>query len=588
MNIENPFHYEAANTLSPATLVKYYIDDFNFSRLVKSRRNVFLVGDRGSGKTMTLLYNSWPVQKILIDLDRRDPSLSMIGVYIPCQTALMYKPEHKLLDDFQARVISEHFLGLYMAHCFVSTLEKISDVLMGANEDLLREEVQYIMGGTLATNLPFFRAIKAFLQTELRNTQRTLNSEDPKAFYPDSFSFASVFYPLVSLCSEAIPRLEDSHYLLLIDDAHVLNPDQSRALNTWIAFRDYSHFSFKVAVPEVESHPKRTSVGSSILEGHDYLRLDLQGADYSKHSRFYNLARRLIKKRLKNSNIGVTPEEFFPMSPAMEAGLKASREVVTQDAYQKYGHSDDEAANKRRGDYIYKYTRSHYFRTRDPKANLPEYSGFEMLVFLSTGVIRNLVEPCYWMFDQVLSTQRDSPLVSEAISHIPPRVQRDIILDRSKRKWAWLENEIAHDIDGCSGEVGRQAYHLMNNLAEYFRQRLLHHRSEPRALAFTVSGDHDELISELAPVLGVLRKAQLLYLREGPAKDRGYREAYFVPNRILWPVRGLDPQGQHARASIPVEVLWKAANGQRIVSTLGHRKRELTDKRQGGLFDADR
>ena len=44
-----------------------------------------------------------------------------------------------------------------------------------------------------------------------------------------------------------IDLLSESHFLLMIDDAHDMNEYQIRALNSWIAYRDHSLFSFKIA-----------------------------------------------------------------------------------------------------------------------------------------------------------------------------------------------------------------------------------------------------------------------------------------------------------------------------------------------------
>ena len=51
MKLENPFQYEAANGLSNEEIAAYYIDDFNYSRFIQSKRNVFIVGERGSGSS---------------------------------------------------------------------------------------------------------------------------------------------------------------------------------------------------------------------------------------------------------------------------------------------------------------------------------------------------------------------------------------------------------------------------------------------------------------------------------------------------------------------------------------------------------
>lgn len=569
----NPFEYEAANNLAGDMIVDYYIDEFNFSRFVQSRRNIFLVGDRGSGKTMALLYSSWPVQKILADREGNPLPLSTIGVYVPCHTPLMYKPEYQLVDEFKASVISEHFLGLYITYCLANTLEQIPDILENSDGKLLREEVGFLLGIDLPASHSFFQATKLVVAKELLDTQRVLNSDDPQAFYSNTFSFASVFVPLLNLCSKSIPKLKDSHFLLLIDDADALNQYQIRAINSWIAFRDHSHFSFKIAVPQVDRQTKMTSSGASILEGHDYTSVDLQAPYHNKNSRFYNLAERLIARRLQQAGIQIEPKEFFPMSPDMLKGIEKAKAVVHQKALEKYGNSPEKA--KARSDYVYKQARTHYFR-RHPKANLPPYSGFETLVFLSTGVIRNLLEPCFWMFDSMQSEIRSK--ADSEIVPVPARIQRDIILDRSKRLWDWLEHQIAQDIEGCSREIGQRAFNLVEGLAGYFRNRLLHHQSEPRALSFTISDRRPEIMERLDPLVKVLRKAQILYVREGPAKDGGKRETYYVLNRMLWPVRGLDPQRQDARASIPASALWDAAEGADIPWKRGQ------DERQEGFW----
>ena len=59
----NPFVFGAANDFSPDEVLEYYIEDFNYSRFLNSTRNVFILGERGSGKTMTLLYHKLATQQ---------------------------------------------------------------------------------------------------------------------------------------------------------------------------------------------------------------------------------------------------------------------------------------------------------------------------------------------------------------------------------------------------------------------------------------------------------------------------------------------------------------------------------------------
>lgn len=573
----NPFQYEAANNLTDEMVAEYYIDDFNYSRFIQSKRNVFLVGERGSGKTMALLFNRWRVQRLLAEKKGNEPSTSTIGVYMPCNTPLTHKAEHQLVENFLASVLSEHFFVLSLVYSLADTLSEIPNVLGGADESSLRKEASFVLGGILPEGSGFFESIKLFVQRELLQTQRVLNSPDRSAFYENTFSFISAFVPILNICSSQIPKLKQSksHFLLLIDDAHSLNEYQVRALNSWIAYRDHSLFSFKVAIAKVSTQTKITSSGGSILEGHDYTEIDLEAPYQNKYSNFYNLAQTLIQRRLEKVSIHTSPEKFFPINAAMEKQLKMAEQVVREEAIRKYGEKESKSVT----DYIYKYKRAYYFRNRPARANRPPYSGFETLVFLSTGVIRNLLEPCFWMYDNVISKSntKNSEGESDVISSIPSSIQTKVILERSQRTWAWLKDRIAQDIEDCSTEDGQRAYRLLDALAVHFRDRLLYHESEPRALSFTISQQDPDIMVNLDHLIEILRKAQLLYIRSGSSKDDGKRETYYVPNRILWPSRGLDPHGQHARISIPASSLWDAAERGKIAINQDDEQRSFWD-----------
>jgi len=302
---------------------------------------------------------------------------------------------------------------------------------------------------------------------------------------------------------------------------------------------------------------------------------------HNEEADFGRLANLLIKRRLEKCGINTAPQMFFPVSPQMLAQLKESEEAVRKEAVKLYGND-----RGRISDHVYKYKRAHFFRNRSTKANRPEYSGFDTLVFLSTGVVRNLLIPCYWMYDKVLSLsgqEVSSHLESQldknhnVPSSIPPHIQSDVILSRSRALWDWARNELDKSIEGCSGENAKRAYQLLDNLAILYRERLLRHKSEPRAISFTISGTDDPHFDEMMEVLRILIDAQLLYVRSGAAKDKGKRESYYVPNRMLWPDRGLDPHGQHARVSIPALICGKRGRKPSISVCRGSvRRRQAT------------
>jgi hypothetical protein len=551
----NPFEYEAANKLKLGQILEFYIEDFNYSRFVRSKRNVFLVGERGTGKTMTLLFNSLRVQLKKAEDEGRSINLDLVCIYVPCNTPLTHKTEYTLMDDFQGKVISEHFLVVPILFGIAETLAQIPNLLDGADAGGIQRELEYILGISLPTGVPLFEALKLVVQKENHDAQVAINAKKLEVFYENARSFSTGVLPLLSTIRK-IPKLKESHFVLMLDDAHDLNELQVRTLNSWIAYRDNALFSFKVATTKVGRPAFLTATGGAILEGHDFTVVDMELPYQNRYSNFGKLAREIVRKRLEKIGMSPsTPDEFFPTSVEFERDLKACEERVRKEAEVHF----PQGTAKQIGDYVYKRARAAYFRERSVRANRPPYSGFDTLVHISTGVIRNLLEPCYWMYDKMVSEMRSRDQKGLPVEEIPASVQTEILIERSKKKWDWIREGFDKSIEGCSRVDAERVYKLFDNLAVLFRERLLHHNSEPRAIAFTISDIEAPEFNELIRLLQFARKAQILYTYASSAKDSGRREVYYVPNRILWPDRGLDPHGQHARVSIKARDLWAAA-----------------------------
>jgi hypothetical protein len=577
----NPFEYEAASKLSLDQILDFYIEDFNYSRFVRSKRNLFLVGERGTGKTMAFLYNSLPVQLKKAESVGSPPSLDLICVYVPCNTPLTHKTDYALLEKAQGAMISEHFLVLSIMRAIVDSLSKVKDLVDSANETNIKAELEYILSIEIPAQQSLCDGLRLVCEKELHDSQTTMNSKRLEAFYDRARSFSTGVMPLLC-CLKKIPKLKESHFVIMIDDAHDLNEGQIKALNSWIAYRDNSFFSFKVATTKVGRPTFLTASGGAILEGHDFTLIDMELPYQNKYSNFGKLAREIVLRRLQKVSISTaSPDDFFPISPDLEADLKASEEKVKIEATRRF----PDGSAKQIGDYVYKYSRAAYFRDRSSKANRPPYSGFDMLVHISTGVIRNLLEPCYWMYDKVISETRLAGGGAPVIREISPTVQAEIILQISRRKWDWIKEGFDKSIEDCSKVDAMRLYRLFDNIAILFRDRLLHHPSEPRAIAFTVSEVNCSHFNELTRLLDIARKAQILYTHSSSAKDSGRRETYYIPNRILWPDRGLDPHGQHARVSLKCSELWAAAEDNHKLKSSTRAAADEDSGLEGDLFD---
>ena len=572
----NPFEYEAANNLPPDKIATYFIDDFNYSRFINSKRNVLLVGDRGCGKTMALMFNSLEVQM------HQDPNVERvperIGIYVPCKTVLMQKEEQDLAEQPQYKsILSEHFLTMSVLYHLVDNLSKIPGVTTGSDENTIRQELSFSLGFELPKTVNLLSALRQAVNKEVFDVQVAMNGSWPDNTFPSTRSFGSSVLPLLDTLKR-LPKLKDVHFMVMMDDIHDLNDAQVRAVNSWIGYRDHSLFSIKTASARVGQPHFKTSTGGTILEGHDFVQIDFEQPYQNEESNFGKLAGKLVSRRLKEVGIDSSPDEFFPVNTTFEKELQHCRAQVRERARLLFPDGPDKTIN----DYVYRFARAEWFRQRPRHANLPAYSGFQTLAYLSTGVIRNLLEPCYWMFDDAMSAMDDV----SSITSIDPSLQRDKIIDRSKKMWERLET-LDRLVEGCSRENSKRLYSLFDQLALLFRERLEKHESEPRAISFTISSMSSADEGRILPLLEIARAAQLLYARNGPAKERGRRETYYVPNRMLWPVRGLDPHGQHARVSIKAEHILAALDGKPIPFSTQEDNHGSPSREQENLFHDD-
>ena len=145
----NPFEYEQATTLPRKFVNEVFIENHSFTRFIQSTRNVLLIGERGSGKSMTLLYNSLSFR------EKQQPSIEpditdYIGIYVACNTALTHKREWELLEDKTLpQIVSEHFMVLAIAHAIAHELLGSSTTYPLDNDSQFREELEYVLGQEL-------------------------------------------------------------------------------------------------------------------------------------------------------------------------------------------------------------------------------------------------------------------------------------------------------------------------------------------------------------------------------------------------------------------------------------------------------
>jgi hypothetical protein len=172
-----------------------------------------------------------------------------------------------------------------------------------------------------------------------------------------------------------------------------------------------------------------------------------------------------------------------------------------------------------------------------------------MLVDLSSGVVRDFLEPCYLMFDTLIGKGR-SP---ESIQFIPAAVQNDVIYRYSEEfllgKFESLKQELSPDEWGHLDKLRC----LVESLGRLFFARL-HDPSarEARVFSFTV---HGALSAEARAVLRLGVKYRYLQHKTYSTKEGGGRADWYILNRRLCPVYKLDATGFEGRLQISAELI---------------------------------
>jgi hypothetical protein len=546
--MDNPFVFDRPNNISIEDFIHFYIKDNIYTRFLESTRNILLIGVRGSGKTSTLRYYSFPVR--LENPDVQD-KFSIIGVHIPCKHPLFGKREYLLYEKKHKKdVVVEHFLCINIIDKICDTFEETKDSLEIPSriEKEILENLKFILDADIPKVKGMFKAIKLYFKRELNTSQRKLNSDDFESFIEYSFSFNNTVIPFLEQL-KSIPKLNKSHFSLYFDDIQDLGDIHKEIINSWIAYRDNQLFSFKLATADIKPS-YITSTGGVILEGHDFVKIDLTKRLYNKTSEFSYFAHDVIAKRLEIYNIANTVEEFLPISDSFKDGLEEGKKIARELANIKFPNPKGSQIH----DYVVKYGRAIYFRGKNPKSNVPSYSGFDTIVDVSTGVIRNLLTPLYFMYEKQKSLNPENK-----VTFIPPTVQKDIIINRSESFWEKIQ-AIDSEIENCTEDLLLAINNFFNQLMIYLKKRLKNEDiSEPRALNFILSQSDDLYKSKVDEIINACLKSTLLYKRMVSHKSTGKKLPLYVPNRMMLPAHGLDPHGQYSHFPITYKAFAEAA-----------------------------
>ena len=560
----NPFVVESPEKLTPSQIVDLFIDRFTDVETVKQRKHTFVWGSRGSGKSMMLRFLEPTCQMIAYgtwDAFLQQQSQPFLAVYCPCKEGQLNKTELGLLDKAVAGVMSEHMLNLMVADRVLEALLHHFPPGFLAPEDKQRfkenvtrlfdkasiassvvEADEFSRGGTDAVEWlqrlfgAESRKVSAFLR-------RAVLAGGAVTYEGTTSGYHDFLLPFMKEV-KALPQFRDVSIYVMLDDANRLTGVQQQAVNTWIANRDQATLCIKVSAQREGYTTTETRDGGVIEEPHDYSQVVTDELYTEKKSDYGKKVKLIAERRLRLSDVPTKSMEELLPADAYEERLLAQYRTELEGEWERLTERP-----ARQGDYVHRLLMARLFQHLRRAKQKKSYAGFDNIVHLSSGVVRDFLEPCYLMFDKCIG----KGMKPEEITAVAPAIQDEILYPYSE---AFLNDVFEHIRQTLPPEKQSQLdrlWTLLNSLGRLFYKRLTDPEvREARLFSFTVRGDVPD---DLRQVLNLGVRYRYLQRRTYSTKEGGGREFWYILNRRLCPVFELDPTGFEGRMSLTPDML---------------------------------
>lgn len=562
MPMKNPFVVHSPENLSPQQIVDLFVEKYTEIETIKQRKHTLIWGSRGSGKSMMLKFLEPRCQAIKHGsleefLQQPDPFLA---IYAPIKEGHVNKSELKLFNEYARLALSEHLLNLTVADNLIRFLKSQFPPTFFSKEEQLHfanTVASLFDRASIASSVesantrvqqesdPLSWLTELFLSetTKVASFLRSAASRRGELAYEGATSGYHDFTLPLMKAVQGFGKFHDVPIFVMLDDDYRLFKEQQTIINSWIANRDQSTLCLKISA-EPEGHKTfKTRDGGIIEQPHDYSEVNVDELYTSKSTMYEEKVREIAEKRLQLSVVPTKQIELLLPTDPHEDELLAELKKQVGDEWEKVGKPGP------KNDYVTRLANARLFQLLKDTKQKKSYAGFRYLVHLSSGVIRDFLEPCYLMFDQYVSTGHNP----QEISSIPPGLQNEVISRYSEDLLLTRMEDIRKSIPEESWPQLDTLQILLQSLGRLFYERLHDPQArEARMFSFTVRGP---MTPELEEVLRLGTRYRYFQARTYSTKKGGGREKWYVLNRRLCPVYKLDPTGFEGRISISAELL---------------------------------
>jgi hypothetical protein len=545
MQTKNPFAVQTPESMPADEVLSLFVEELTDYPHILDQSHSIIFGPRGAGKSMIFRFMEPDCQTKYKRCVFGD--LGFFGVYIPVKDASLDVSELERFEKakFSPYVINEHLLVAHVAsRLFKSLEEKVNlERTAGASisafwsNDLLprlkRSGVDVTLSETEVSNLidGDFSVLRRFFDTVFEDGIAYINRSgfltSPEPYTGALLGYGAFLKPVLMALSE-LDFMPDGPIYLLFDDADNLNRIQTEILNSWIASRTTGQFCIKASAETLKFKTLKTPNGRRIEVPHDFQEIKIEDIYTSKFDTYKDRITKIVEKRLRASGIIKTAAEFFP--PNLEQEKK-----ISSIAKMYRSQTKAEARGFRASDDAVRYSRPDYIKGLKGKSKSgPTYSyaGFDQLVHVSSGVIRNFLDPASDMFSEMISIHSEG-----GIDQITHQIQDKVLKSRAKKMLVTDFSDMKSSQDD-STEVVKKLNNLVGALGGMFYEILVSESSERRVFSIAFSTGPDDEIQEVLD-LGV-GKGYFHQSSIGNKKGNG-RVPMYILSRRLAPAFTLDP-----------------------------------------------
>jgi hypothetical protein len=508
--MENPFTVYSPEDISPGTFKEIFVKEYTWVNALETPKDFFIYGSRGSGKSMLLNYLEFSHQLCyrennLLTFFKEKKKEQYIGIMIHVTSEELNTKRYELLKQHnlgEEGLIDEICMtDLIMAilHRLVTTFTKnkqMADYLNGldrqeviafcckAIEDLDRKKVHEQKFGQAKANIESLRTLADEFLDERESIKYYANEKLQMRDTKYQSNYASFNYLREVICQmKRLLVVDNFSFYVLIDNGDEAGNTMQLCINRLISQRNHKEICFKVAVKK--GAPWSTE---GIMWPHDYSQIDIDELYSTQHSVYYGRVKEIANKRLKLACINETIENFLAESESERKLFQEIRHELKQKyekEYRELGEKDLVQEPPTRAEWIAnrvsKYAQAELFRRLRKTGK--SYAGFNNIVHLSSGIIRQFLDICSYIFDEE-TKRRGGPFTVIGL-----QTQNDVIkkyaddfMDELEKKYKRLERE-----DHREAESYKDLYLLIDALGKYYKKRLMDpDLKEPRVFTFTL------------------------------------------------------------------------------------------------------